>query len=67
MDVEKKIKSFIECLKDNYPDDAHIALVAHQAPQLALDVLIKGLSWEEAIDTDWRNTKAWQPGWEYVV
>jgi hypothetical protein len=24
-------------------------------------------TWDEAITTDWRKTKAWQPGWEYEV
>ena len=26
-----------------------------------------GLTWEEAIEKDWRKTKAWQPGWEYII
>jgi hypothetical protein len=37
------------------------------APQLALEVICNGKTLDEAIDTDWRNTKAWQPGWDYVV
>lgn len=48
-------------------DGKHIAFMAHQAPQLALEVICNGKTLDEAIDTDWRNTKAWQPGWEYVV
>lgn len=63
-DVEKRIASFIEFLKQNY-DGKHIAIVAHQAPQLALDVLLRGRTWDQAIDEDWRKTKAWQAGWEY--
>ncbi len=43
----------------------HIAIVAHQAPQLALEVLLKGKSWEQAFREDWRNSKNWQPGWLY--
>jgi len=41
--------------------------VAHQAPQLALDVLLKGRTWPQAIAEDWRNKKAWQTGWEYEL
>ncbi|HWZ65170.1 MAG TPA: histidine phosphatase family protein [Patescibacteria group bacterium] len=65
-DAEVRIKSFLEFLKQNY-DGKHIAIVAHQAPQLALDVLIKGKTWRQAIEEDWRKSKAWQPGWEYEV
>jgi len=65
-DVEKRLASFVEFLKRDY-DGKHIAIVAHQAPQLALDVLLRGRTWQEAIDEDWRKTKSWQPGWEYTV
>ena len=65
-DVEKRIANFLEFLKQNY-NGKHVAIVAHQAPQLALEVLIKGKTWEQAVDEDWRKKKAWQPGWEYVV
>ena len=65
-DVEKRISDFISYLKANF-DGKRVALVAHKAPQLALDVLIKGKSWERAIAEDWRITKAWQPGWEYII
>ena len=44
----------------------YIAIVAHQAPQLALEVLLKGKTWEQAIAEDWRRTKSWQAGWEYI-
>lgn len=64
-DVETRIKSFLSDLSRF--DYDHIAIVAHQAPQLALDVLLKYQSWEEAITNDWRKTKSWQPGWEYSV
>lgn len=63
-DVGKRIKSFVEFLRENY-EGKHIAIVAHQAPQLALDVVLKGKTWQQAIDEDWRKKKAWQPGWEY--
>jgi len=65
-DVEKRVRVFIEFLKENY-QNKHIAIVAHQAPQLALDVISSGKTWQQAIDEDWRKTKAWQPGWNYFV
>lgn len=65
-DVEKRMADFLEFLKQNY-NGKHIAIVAHQAPQLALDVLLKGKTWQQAINEDWRKTKAWQPGWEYEI
>ena len=63
-DVEARIADFLEMLKKEYCGK-NIAIVAHQAPQLALDVLINGRSWEQAINEDWRKEKAWQPGWKY--
>jgi broad specificity phosphatase PhoE len=65
-DVKERIGSFLVDLKQNY-DGKHVAIVGHKAPQLALDVLLKGMTWEEAFATDWRKRKAWQPGWEYIV
>ncbi len=64
-DVEKRIADFLNFLKKNY-SGKHIAIVAHQAPQLALDVLLRKKTWVKAIAEDWRNKKAWQPGWEYI-
>ncbi len=65
-DVERRIADFLDFLKKNY-DGKQVAIVAHQAPQLALEVLLKGKTWEQAIDEDWRKKRAWQPGWEYVL
>lgn len=65
-DVEARLESFCKFLKDNY-DGKHVAIVAHEAPQLALDVLLKGKSWEQAMAENWRKTGAWQPGWEYSI
>jgi len=65
-DVKVRIKDFIGFLKANY-DGKNVAIVAHKAPQLALDVLLKDKSWEQAFAEDWRNRKAWQPGWEYIL
>lgn len=65
-DVEDRIRDFVKYLKYNY-DNKNIAIVSHQAPQLALDVILKNKTWAQAISEDWRNTKSWQPGWEYVI
>ncbi|KKP97268.1 MAG: Phosphoglycerate mutase [Candidatus Moranbacteria bacterium GW2011_GWD2_36_12] len=65
-DVKARIADFLEDLKKNY-DGKSIAIVAHKAPQLALDVLVSGKTWEQAFAEDWRKTKSWQPGWEYVI
>jgi broad specificity phosphatase PhoE len=65
-DVEKRMAEFIQEMKMNY-QSKQIAVVAHRAPQLALEVLIKGKTWKEALSEDWRISKKWQPGWEYVI
>ncbi len=64
--IEKRIASFLAEVKKTY-SGKHIAIVAHQAPQLALDVLLRARSWEQAMAEDWRHRKAWQPGWGYIV
>ena len=66
IDVEKRMRSFIEFLKENYSNKT-IGIVAHRAPQLALEVITKGITWEESIKKDWRNTGDWQPGWFYNI
>lgn len=66
MDVEKRMKSFIVFLKQNY-DNKTIGIVAHRAPQLALEVITKNITWDEAIVNDWRKTGDWQPGWTYEI
>lgn len=65
-DVEKRMADFLAYLDAHYRGK-HIAMVAHQAPQLALEVLLKGKTWERAMEEDWRRTDDWQPGWRYVV
>lgn len=65
-DVQIRIKSFCDFLLEMY-DNKHIAIVAHKAPQLAFEVLTKNITWEEAIEKDWRKMKSWQPGWEYEI
>lgn len=65
-DVKARVAEFLEFLKENY-DAKKIAIVSHKAPQLSLEVILKGKTWEEALAEDWRKTKAWKPGWEYVL
>lgn len=65
-DVKTRIANFLEFLKEGY-DNKHVAIVAHKAPQLALDVLLCGKTWEQAFAEDWRKTHSWQPGWEYKL
>lgn len=65
-DVEARLESFCNFLRQKY-DGKRVAIVAHQGPQLALDVILKNKSWEQAIAEDWRKTSAWQPGWQYII
>lgn len=65
-DVKTRIADFLDFLKKNY-GGRRVAIVAHKAPQLALDVLCKGKTWGEAFAEDWRKTKSWKPGWEYEI
>lgn len=63
-DVERRMGEFLREAKKKH-DGRRIAIVAHQAPQLALEVLLNGRTWEQAFHEDWRNTMAYQPGWRY--
>ncbi|MBQ2639872.1 MAG: histidine phosphatase family protein [Bacilli bacterium] len=65
-DVEKRVKEFLEFIKDNY-DDKTVGIIAHRAPQLAIQVLTQNITWEEANKADWRKTGDWQPGWQYTL
>ena len=65
-DVENRMRKFIEYLRQNY-DGKRVAIVAHRAPQLAMEVILNGKTWEEAINEDWRKTKSWKPGWTYII
>ena len=60
------MREFVNYLKENY-DGKTIGIVAHRASQLALEVITKNISWEEANKNDWRKTGDWQPGWEYII
>ena len=65
-DVEKRLKGFLKYVKKEY-EGKHIAVISHRGPQLALDVIVKGKTWKQAIKEDWRKKKAWKPGWLYIV
>lgn len=65
-DVKARVADFLAFLKQNY-DGKHIAIVAHKAPQLSLDVLLEDKTWKQALAEDWRKMKAWRPGWEYEL
>ncbi len=64
--VKARIADFLNDVKQKY-DGGHIAIVAHKAPQLALEVLLKGKTWKQAFAEDWRKTKSWKPGWDYSL
>jgi len=65
-EVKIRIKKFLDFLNKNYKGK-NIAIVAHKAPQLALDVLLKKKTWKQSFAEDWRKRKEWQPGWEYKI
>jgi broad specificity phosphatase PhoE len=65
-DVKERMADFLKFLKESY-DGKSVAIVSHKAPQLALEVLLNGKTWEQALKEDWRKTKSWQPGWEYKI
>ena len=65
-DAKKRMSDFLEFLRKNYAGKS-VAIVAHQAPQLALDVILGGKTWQQAFAEDWRKNKSWQPGWEYIL
>lgn len=65
-DVETRMRSFIEEILKKY-ENKKIGIVAHRAPQLALEVITKNITWEDAIENDWRKNGEWKPGWEYEI
>ena len=65
-DVESRIRDFLDFLEENY-DGKTVGIVAHRAPQLALEVITKNIPWEKALENDWRKSGKWQPGWEYEI
>ena len=65
-DVKARVADFLFFLKSNYADKS-VAIVAHKAPQLAIEVLLNNKTWEQALADDWRKTHAWKAGWEYKL
>lgn len=65
-DVEKRVREFLKDIYKKYPGKK-VAIMAHRAPQLAIEVITKHISWEEANKNDWRKTGDWQAGWEYIL
>ena len=61
LDVEYRVRRFLAEQPGNEP----AGIVGHKYTQLALEVICNGASWPEAIDADWRQHGAWQPGWHY--
>lgn len=66
--MEKRIASFLNDLSQKYPEK-NVAIVAHRATQLALEVLINKRTWKQAVKEDWRlkQPKEWKPGWKYKL
>ncbi len=65
-DVKARVQNLLDDIKNKY-DGKYVCLLAHQKTQLALEVLLNGKTWQQAIDSDWRKTMAWQPGWKYEL
>lgn len=65
-DVEERMRSFLNDLAAKHEGE-HVAIVAHKATQFAMEVLLEGKTWEEAIASDWRRKRAWKPGWEFTL
>ena len=67
-DVERRIRRFLSDLSKEHAGE-HVAIVAHKAPQLALEVILKGKSWRRAFNEDWRKRghAGWKPGWDYEI
>ncbi len=63
-DVRVRVLEFLDEIKEKYSDKT-IGIVAHRAPQLAIESLTKNISLDEALSNDWRKTGAWQAGWIY--
>jgi broad specificity phosphatase PhoE len=63
--VEIRMRALCIDLKSRHCGQ-RVALLAHQAPQLALEVICNGKSWSTAIAEDWRKSKAYRPGWNYT-
>jgi len=65
-DVKRRMVEFLQEIYPKYQNQ-HVAIIAHQATQFALERIANGKSWPEIIADDWRKTKSWQPGWDYII
>ena len=65
-EVKIRMADFLKFLQQNYAGK-NVALISHKAPQLALEVLLNDQTWAEAFKNDWRKTKSWQSGWQYII
>lgn len=65
-DVEYRVRAFLLDVMKQYKG-RKVAFMAHQAPQLALEVICNHKTWQEAIESDWRRVGKWQPGWQYII
>ncbi len=65
-DVKRRVTYFLREIQIKHPGQT-VGIVSHKGPQLALEVLLAGHSWHEAIAHDWRLTGEWKPGWEYTL
>lgn len=63
-DTEARLRSFLEDTKKEFGDQ-HIAIIGHEATQLAIEVICSNKTWEQVIAENWRPQGKWQPGWTY--
>ena len=61
-DTTRHMAEFLADLKRDY-NGKHVLIVAHRAPQYALDHLLLGIPLKEIVS----KTFIWQPGWEYEL
>lgn len=65
-DVQFRVQDLLNELKGAYYNKS-VAFVSHFAPNLALDILLKENTWEEALKKDWHQAMSWLPGWVYIL
>lgn len=63
-DVELRMRAFLDRITDQGAQE--VAFISHQAPQLALEVICRGLDWPTAIANDWRRDGNFEPLWRYT-
>lgn len=63
-DTEVRLRSFLNDVNKFFPD-RFVAVIGHEATQLAIEVIVNDKTWDQAISENWRPKGAWQPGWIY--